>query len=141
MQSFHDVHSVRTLVLGLRSFTLFPKTQRQKALRSGGCSAYESLSRIQCDPQSVTSGFEAEFPSANNTVVQESPTLDLTTSPLSCPPWPLPRGSCPVSMETSLCQGHLTFLWVTWSPLVSPMDILWAPGGTWLPQPAPLGPS
>lgn len=89
------MYILRTLVLGLRSFTLFFLKHKDRRLRSGGCSAYESLSRIQCDPQSVTSGFEAEFPSANNTVVQESPTLDLTTSPLSCPSMAPPSGLLP----------------------------------------------
>lgn len=89
------MYILRTLVLGLRSFTLFFLKHKDRRLRSGGCSAYESLSRIQCDPQSATSGFEAEFPSANNTVVQESPTLDLTPSPLSCPSMAPPSGLLP----------------------------------------------
>lgn len=89
------MYILRTLVLGLRSFTLFFLKHKDRRLRSGGCSAYESLSRIQRDPQSVTSGFEAEFPSANNTVVHESPTLDLTPSPLSCSPMAPPSGLLP----------------------------------------------
>ena len=45
------MYILRTLVLGLHSFTLFFLKHKDRRLRSGGCSAYESLSRIQCDPQ------------------------------------------------------------------------------------------